>query len=534
MIESAVAAALESLGLPPPRRMFAVRHGTARTFEVELHGGRSVWVRVPISRAGLAALRREEAALALLRSSPAGDPIASPYSVMAYGDLVLAVLPRPPGRPASDALGADGTAIARAVGAWLARVPADQPAHGTMARDGVFVRDQPTWAATLDAHLQRIRTRLARSGWGLGTVEEQLARRVSDGLAAAARADAFAVVHRDLAPDRVYVRDGLITGVVDWERAWLADPLLQWAPLVVQPPAVLGPMLDAHGAEAVRDGADRLEGYASFEVLARYEARLDAAIDDNARAAAAGLAVHEAGVLGSGVRALLDAAVPTGGVWPGWVPDPAAVLLRRVLVLLATEPDPFDRRIEHLLAGALLSGHPENPEGEAWRALTFDAARGVDTAGEALPGPTDDRLDRALRVPGPFASGALTAWLVRTALERVDTVDPAVRAACARRVECLACLDERPAIVEPEVTLLHLLLGLAASIGTAHQRTWARRLREEWSDIAPTVDAAPFEDALRDPRATIASAPALLALLTIPADQLPADRAAVLAAVSSR
>ncbi|MEZ4317647.1 MAG: phosphotransferase [Myxococcota bacterium] len=531
MIESAVESALQALGLPPPRSMRPIRMGTARTFEVGLVRSAPVWVRIPHDRVGVAALRREEAVVRLLGGTAVGGQIPDPYSVVAVGDLCLAVLPRPAGAPASEALGTDATALSRAVGAWLARVPATSKTHGTDARGGRFLREHRSWPGSVAAELQRIRGQLARVGWGLGDLESTLAERVLTGLSTLEGVPAYAPVHRDLGPDRVYVEGGAITGVVDWERAWLADPLMQWAPLLVQPSVVLGPMLEGFGAQGVarlQRNLARLEVYVAFGILERYAARVLSAVDENARAAASGLAQHEAGVAARGVDAILGAAEPAGGVWPGWAPDADRLVLRRALHRMAVDGDHVDARLEQILAAALLARQSGEPEATAWRTLALRALAALPTFGAPEAGPTDDLLDRALTAPGPFASAATTAWLVRAASEITGPVDPAVHAAAARRVERSLCIDEQPRMAPPAQTLHHLVLGLAAAQGTPWAHAWRERLDEEWSALEPTSGPEIAPRSPTDAPPDLDRAPALLALRTIPTDQLPAPANAVL------
>jgi hypothetical protein len=530
--------AVARVGLPPPKRVHRIRTGIVRTFEVELAppDAPPVWLRIPLPSVGLPPLAMEHAILGHLRGEAPRNDVGELYSVVRVGRGVpVALTPRPAGDAAVRFVGdgGDDTALGEAVGRWLKGLPTFGHEHATAADGRAFHREHASWADAVEAELVRAQTRLARYGWGLGAVGAALEKIVRDGLHLLETVDRFGPVHRDFGPDRVWLADGEVSAVVDWDRAWVGDPLMGWAWLCLQPAEVLGPILRGAGAD-LRAVADRLEVYAALEILARLDSRILGSDTHAGTAAIAAMAVSEAATLQAGLDAHLAAASGATGTWPGWSPDPVEHVLRRLLHRMCTDGDRLDRSLEHGIAAALLADTEALAQDQraAWLDVANRIAADLPTRGEADVAHPEDplpaALSRAQRVPGPVCSGAATGWLVTRALERVEGIDPATHTAAARRVERQTSGDGRAHVVGPSASLAWAVQGTAAALGSDVAGVWSTRLNDEW-DLAGTLVLAhdPDDDAPDDPNATpdaltaidpLANpelAPTLLALLTL-------------------
>ena len=281
---------MQSVGMPPPKEVTQLApawvHANYRlTFE-EDSGLDEVMVRRLLHSPGYDTLQNEMAALTLV--STLDLPVVRKYRLAPRGTLpwpaaLSQILPGVHGMRVMRRHPEMAPAICRRVG-QLMRTLADFPLghFGTRADTGRFVPRRATWpeewAAVTGEWLAMCRGR----GTDLGELTNRLAALIDERGAALAKVGEFALVHGDLHPSNLLFGRPLpgsieppLSGIVDWEGAFLGDPLCEWALCMELPSATLGHIVQGYGADRVEawlcDPAaiERLEVYTWTRALRR-------------------------------------------------------------------------------------------------------------------------------------------------------------------------------------------------------------------------------------------------------------------------
>lgn len=310
------------------------------------------------------------------------------------------------------------------------------PWHGTRADGGRFLPLRPSWRGEVLARLASTYGRLQAAGIDLGPVTSQALARVEAGLPYLEAVDSFALVHGDLCPSVIYLgrvgEDLIIHGITCWQAARLADPLMEWPPLLTLPLRELAWVLEGYGEADLlltEQAQERLELYALLAQLERLA--LASWEPDPSRiqcqVAATLPALLERGWVERRILAALE-----GEEGPALRPPVPQhlVLRRRALECLRRPLDLADtQRVEAALALALLAQEDAAAESAlVTRGLTLldGVSRGWPQAAEPVGA---DWLEELLRLPnwGPDGGAEALAWLGLDALTRVGPVSDAVR-----------------------------------------------------------------------------------------------------------
>ncbi len=347
---------LRALGFPEPAslRIDEPPHGVL-TFRVELDGQPDLLVRAAPAT-GRDGLRHELAALRLLEAHELPRPsswslVPPEASPRARHPVEWAITTAPPGRPVVEVLDRAELVLRAAedLGLALARThrATTSPRFGTAADGGHFLPIRGAWRAEVTARAREAHALATAAGCDLGPDLSPLDDAALD------EVEGFCLVHRDLRPRNLRIHpDGRIAAWTGWERAVLGDPLLDWASLLLQPPAVVAAVARGYGAERVaelreRGARARLEVYVRWLLL--HELALAASPwFDEADRRRAEVVEQVRGWRGT-VSAALDALEAPARSVPTWRPDPVAVLARRALRRLALDPAPGPSEVERLL-----------------------------------------------------------------------------------------------------------------------------------------------------------------------------------------
>lgn len=133
---------------------------------------------------------------------------------------------------------------------------------GSEALDGRFVAVRPNWGSEYLAVLHDWIDSYRRAGLAIGPLEQVLIKRIHQAAPVLARVESFCLVHGDLRPANFVLEltraekkgeaPGLeLVGLVDWEFARMADPLMGWALPLELPDEALAHVVDGYGREAV-------------------------------------------------------------------------------------------------------------------------------------------------------------------------------------------------------------------------------------------------------------------------------------------
>lgn len=439
--------AATQLELPTIRAVRLLHRGAVDTFAVDFHEGPAAWMRVARGGVGLPALVNEQTALNRLWTL-AHPHLPSTYRLTRVGPVPVSAHLALEGALGTQVLGTpEAEAVTASVGRWIGELPAFDVHHGSVGDGSTFRPRAADWSAELALELADCRATLAQAGLGLGTHEDRLAAAV-EAVLGYVPVEAFAVVHRDLAPDRFTQRGGALVGVFGWERAWLADPLYQWAPLLLQPTHVVGTLLEAAGASGAAvlapENQARLVAYTSLEVLARTANKVRTILPAGhlflARAQA--LAVDEAERLQRIPEQLEHARKHERPMWTGWVADEADIVLRRVLRLVGERNRLLGDQLEDALASALVARRLQGPVRERWLKLALALLEELEEVWQAPWPPIELELTE-LPAEGQTRWAARAELLYREALEVVSGVDPAVHTGIAVRQNMLRSRDHQ-------------------------------------------------------------------------------------------
>lgn len=270
--------ALATLGLPPPVEILALGQALINQSWVlvfpETARARRLVLRAVVASPGFGGVAAERAALRVAHLF--GDlPIPREFAVLDPGwtgpALSLAsFLPGTSGAVWQRRGGPGAEEALRQVGRVMATLEdSPQLRFATRATEsGEFLPRACDWTGEIEALLDGIAGQIAGSGTGLGPLSDRLETQVRAALPALATARGWALVHGDLHPGNLLFEGPetalVCSGVVDWDRAVLGDPALEWAlPLQMAPPS-LARVLEGFGRE-------RAEGLLNPEVLARLD-----------------------------------------------------------------------------------------------------------------------------------------------------------------------------------------------------------------------------------------------------------------------
>lgn len=513
-----VGEALRGQGLPPPIAIEPIAppwvHQNYRLRFPPDSGVAPVMLRRLVSHPGYDTFQRERAALAIARTNP-GLPVARRFVVLPAGSLPwpAALSDLLPGTHGGHRVRRAGQAdaVAKAIGGILA-ILADQPrpGWGTRADEGRFVARRASWRDEWMA--------VAWGWWGsaraagalLGPLTERLWAGLTDDRAALDTASSWCLVHDDLHPSNLLFTDEGLSGIVDWEGAFVGDPLAEWAQLLDAPTERLAQILAGYGLERARAVLDDPGAIARIGVYARSRTLKQLAF------CGASLNRNEWGIRRAHA---LEVARRSATMWED--PDPAAHRIRAALD--ATAPrvrrsgSPAERtnrliwqalestRFHPLpgwshaapfagaLAASLLSRQIEGEAQEAWVALAGQAIRHLGRQLEPVRAePIADREawrgELTLRVHNAATerTTALACWWLAT--EGIDALGGAVSDDLLRGLETFVMAviaggtDE--VAMEPAARLIHGLLGHAATTGLGLPGDrFAEQVQHAWEDL---------------------------------------------------
>ena len=456
--------AAKQLELPSIRTVQLLHRGAVDTFAVEFLKGPSAWMRIARGGVGLPALVTEQTALTRLWALGATH-LPSSYRLTRVGPVPVSAHLALDGVLGTQALGTvDQAALTAAVGRWIGALPAFDTVHGAVADGSTFRPRAADWSGELALELADARSTLAHAGLGLGAHEARLAASV-EAVLGNLQVQVYSLVHRDLAPDRFTHQDGVLTGVFGWERAWLADPLYQWAPLLLQPTPVVGTLLQHAGERGAQvlapENQARIIAYTSLEVLARAANKVRTILPGGhlflARAQA--LAVDEAQRLHRLPEQLEHARRQESPLWLGWNPDEAEIVVRRVLRLLGERNRLLGDQLEEALACALVAREVEGDTRDRWLKRALALLEELEEVWQA-PWPAIELERAAPSALGQTGWGARAELLYTRALDAVSGLDPAVHTGIAVRLNTLRARD-RTGTCGPAERLQHTLAQVA-------------------------------------------------------------------------
>jgi hygromycin-B 7''-O-kinase len=150
-----------------------------------------------------------------------GRRLSIPVPRIAYTGPAVLVMTRLPGTPARFT-DADAVAVSRQLGGLLREL------HTITFESFGYIETRVTSPA--DSNLEYMRRRIERKvKSGPPALRDQLARYFADGEDAFAGCERAVLCHNDAHDANVLVEDGRITGLIDWENAVAADPILDLA-----------------------------------------------------------------------------------------------------------------------------------------------------------------------------------------------------------------------------------------------------------------------------------------------------------------
>lgn len=456
--------AAKQLELPKIRTVRLLHRGAVDTFVVDFVRGPAAWMRVARGGIGLPALLNEQTALHRLWTLAEGN-LPTGYRLTRVGPVPVSAHVALEGELGTSVLGTDeARAVTASVGRWLGDLPAYDPQHGSVADGSTFRPRATDWSGELALELADARSTLAHAGLGLGEHEDSLAASV-EAVLGNLPVEAFAVVHRDLAPDRFTHRDGELVGVFGWERAWLADPLYQWAPLLLQPTHVVGILLEAAGergaAVLAPENQARLIAYTSLEVLARAANKVRTLLPAGhlflARTQA--LAVDEAQRLQRLPEQLEHARKHEIPLWTGWKPDEAEILIRRVLRLVGERNRLLGDPLEDALASALVARRLTGDVRDRWLKQGLRLLEELEEVWQAA-WPSIELEPTEATGWSETGWGARAELLYGEAVAIVSGLDPAVHTGITIRMNTLRSRD-RNGTCGPAERLQHSLVQVA-------------------------------------------------------------------------
>lgn len=498
-----------------------------------------------IATAGSASLDREEAALR--RMATCDLPAVRAYKRI---DDVI-------GRPAaiSDWIdGSDGVGVidahpetlpqlCRLAGSARRTLEAETVGpFGSEAVGGRFVAIRPNWGSEYLAMVHDWVEAARRAGLSLGPVEGLLLQRVHKAAPLLARVRGFSLVHGDLRPANFVVHlDAPATkgepatvelvGLVDWEFARMADPLLGWALPLELPDEALAELIEGYGREAVAAWLDdedllaRLDTYAIgrvFQFLAevvRHQYDRDAHWEHGLTHAARMVAERlPPGFARRKLSRALEVELPATIPVPEWA-RPSHAVAWRGLIRLSQRPLLSPDQATAWMAAIACGLRHETHADEGWARHGLDHLAAIGSVDTRTFEPIGDRrawltgLDRhVIAMRSDLAQTAL--WLGYRGLALISDgraprawmVPDAVLRGLQTVVQQLAAT---PVSTDPRHQLRAAALGLAAEAGLAKllerapdvelQRARITRMREGWEDLTVFQGHVPVETDAPEP-----------------------------------
>lgn len=459
-------------GLPHPTGVAPVGPAWVHAnFRLSFARGPDLLLRRVVASPGYDTLHNELAALQIARRIE-GLPIVGAYRILPAGLIPgqAALTSFLPGTPSRD-LGPEATGR---VMRQLGDVALD--AFGLQGDGGRFVATAPSWREEWRRHADGLAATARAAGYDPGGLVDAAVARIDAHLDALERAR-FTLVHGDLHPrNLLFLPDGQLSGVVDWEAASAGDPLCEWSgPLETSPPT-LAAVVRGFGAEAVRELLEpeplaRITVYVWTRQLLRlaFCGRGVFAFDHGRRRAMMieHTRRHHEATLPDGAlrhrleRALDQSRAPSGR---GWRPTPTTGLLRRALERLRHTPSPRGPALLRALAAGLIAARVDDPDPWVARGDALLDDLGDPQVVRRGPAPPWDALvARGLHAPSALSLTALTlvgaaahrlretpsdgvrqglvAWLPTLTLEAIDA-DVLVAAAIRRLVRAGVVLPE--------------------------------------------------------------------------------------------
>ena len=285
-----VARALAAMGLPGPASVEVLAppwsHANYRVAFPEADHRPDLLLRRVVHAPLGPTLQTEVAALTLLHLHEE-LPVVRDYRIVPPGLLpwpaaISSLLPGIQGmRFLREEGGRRGPELCRRLGGLMARLAAiEQPSFGTVPAGGRFVARRGSWRAEWAARVGALLAQARAGGTDLGPLTERVHARLEERLPALDTVCRWALVHGDLHPSNMLLLPDSsgslrVSGLVDWEGAFLGDPLAEWSTLLELPVDTIGHVLVGYGLEEARallaspEAVARLEVYAATRALAR-------------------------------------------------------------------------------------------------------------------------------------------------------------------------------------------------------------------------------------------------------------------------
>jgi aminoglycoside phosphotransferase (APT) family kinase protein len=421
-------------------------------------------------------------------------------------------------------------------GQLIALLESDTPGQfGNAVVDGRFVPVRTNWALEYYAMVADWYARAHAVGADLGPMLAFLLQRLEGLLPALNTCRSFCLVHGDLRPSNLLLdlapgpgKDDLpsydVRGVVDWEFATMADPLLAFAMPLELPTMALAHVIDGYGRERVEEWLgrpammQRLEAYTIGRVVQYLALVVAAQTEDAARwgrgmAHAVRLAAErtQPGWVKAKLQAALEVDLEADVEVPNTA-DPVRSLVLRALGRLSCRPVVAPDEAKAWMGAIGCAMRDLDHPAEGW---VKDGARFMESVRSEVAQrgyePLRDRnkwlLGLDIRVAELGSERALcmfwlaTAALVHTSGNPKVTTWPVRNHSLRGLQSLLEVMAREPAATDPRDVLFDALVALAAEqeiarllvrdVRTEQQAARMARLLEAWEDLTVYDGRAP-------------------------------------------
>ena len=276
---------LEAMGLPAPAKVSVIGpawvHQNYRLSFPMRTGVPELMLRRLVAFPGHETLRHESAALAVARTVP-NLPVVNRFEIVPDGVFpwraaISDILPGVQGGTVHRQVPELRPVLAQTLGAFMARLAAHRVQRfGTRVDGDVFRPRRATWEEEWRSRVFALVERARSGGIWMGAKSDRLLDQICDQLGALSEVKQWALVHYDLHASNFLFSHAtpgreppVCTGLVDWEGAFLGDPLAEWASLMERSPSFIAQVVRGFGPEAVAAMLEDPVAVARIEVYAR-------------------------------------------------------------------------------------------------------------------------------------------------------------------------------------------------------------------------------------------------------------------------